>query len=149
MYEEAAKLVQEALEIHSQTLGKEHPSTIGDIARIGFLLQVQRKFDQAEPVLREVVDLRRKVQGKKHPDYAIALNNLALCLQALVGLVDHPQLFEINEIIQGKYRSAQRFLEESLAISKEVSGVENPLYAQTLNNLAGVQRAQVKVLRCH
>ena len=34
-------------------------------------------YDRAEPLYRQALEIRKKVLGEEHPDYATSLNNLA------------------------------------------------------------------------
>ena len=60
--------------------------------------------------------------GKKHPDYAHSLNNLAVVYLA-----------------EGNYAKAEPLFVEALAIDKQVLGEKHPDYAISLNNLAGCE----------
>ena len=65
------------------------------------------------------MEIRKKVLGSEHPDYATSLGNLALC----------------NSYI-GNYSEAIRLEKEAMEIRKKNFGTEHPDYAMSLNNLA-------------
>ena len=48
-------------------------------------------------------------------------------------------------MLQGKYDEAEPLYRESMAILKKVFGSEHPDVAQSLNNLAGLLKAQVSI----
>jgi CHAT domain-containing protein/tetratricopeptide (TPR) repeat protein len=76
-------------------------------------------FVKAEPLYIEAMEVVRSTRGDRHPDYALALNNLA----ALYG--------ELSE-----YQKAKSFYQTALAIRKLALGDSHPDYAMSLNNLA-------------
>jgi tetratricopeptide (TPR) repeat protein len=135
-YDEAEPLYQQSLAIkrkvcaihlvassrnHSyKVLGEEHPAVATSLNDLGRLLDTQGKCDEAEPLYRRSLAIRRKVcaihlvasscdhsckvLGEEHPDVAASLNNLAGLLCA-----------------QGKYDEAKHLLTQSLAIDRKVS----------------------------
>ncbi len=66
------------------------------------------------------VEIRKRILGEEHPDYASALSYLALATYAT-----------------GDYTEAIRLGSIALEIQKRVLGEENPDYAESLNNIAG------------
>jgi tetratricopeptide (TPR) repeat protein len=130
-----------------------------DLNNLAELLRVQGKYDEAEPLCRQSLAIRRKVcaihltassrdhsckvLGEEHPDVATSLNNLAVLLKT-----------------QGKYDEAEPLYRQSLAIDRKVSafmsvwlfhrtscqvyGDEHPDVAGDLNNLAELLKAQGK-----
>ena len=48
---------------------------------LGLLLQDQGKYDEAEPLLREALKVRRETLGDRHPDTLISINNLGMLLK--------------------------------------------------------------------
>ncbi len=67
----------------------------------------------------EALEIREKILGKEHRDYAQSLNNLA----------------RYNKDI-GNYTEAIRLVTEALEIREKVLGKDHPYYAQSLNDLA-------------
>ena len=68
----------QALEIKQS---KMHPDTAISLVNLASVYRKQGKFAQAEPLLREALEMRKKVQGEHHPDYAESLSSLAaICL---------------------------------------------------------------------
>jgi tetratricopeptide (TPR) repeat protein len=132
-------------------LGEEHPHVANSLHNLAGLLDAQGKYDEAEPLYRQSLAIRRKVcaihlaassrdhfckvLGEEHPDVAASLNNLAGLLYA-----------------QGKYDEAVPLYQQSLAIMRKVCAVhltassrdhsckvlgeEHPAVATSLNNLA-------------
>jgi tetratricopeptide (TPR) repeat protein len=43
----------------------------------GYYLNSQGRYEQAEPLLKEALEITKQVLGTKHPRYANSLNNLA------------------------------------------------------------------------
>jgi CHAT domain-containing protein/Tfp pilus assembly protein PilF len=78
----------------------------------------QGKHAEAEPLFRQVLEIRRRVQGEDHPDTATAYNNLAS------SLTD-----------QGKYAEAGRLLKQALAIRRRVLGADHLDTAHSDNEL--------------
>ena len=76
-------------------------------------------YAKAEPLLKEALEIRRKVLGREHPDTATSLNNLAELYQAM-----------------GDYAKAEPLFKEALEICQKVLGPEHPETAASLNNLA-------------
>lgn len=70
---------------------------------------------------RQRLETQRKAVGERHPDYATALNQLALLL-----------------IMHGDPDRAEPLLRESLTIRKDVLGERHPDYATNLSSLAGL-----------
>ncbi len=77
------------------------------------------QVDLAKKYLSEALAIRKDILGKKHPDYANSLNNLA----------------NLNWII-GNYNTALVLYKEALPIRKDVLGEKHPDYASLLSNLA-------------
>ncbi len=59
--------------------GEGTPFTLYTLA---YELQAQGKFDEAEPLYRELLEMSRETLGDRHPDTLECMNNLGLLLQA-------------------------------------------------------------------
>ncbi|MEM8640686.1 MAG: tetratricopeptide repeat protein [Cyanobacteria bacterium P01_G01_bin.54] len=91
------------------------------------LYRVQGKYEQAEPLFLQALEIRKKVLGEDHSDVALSLNNLAALYYG-----------------QGKYEQAEPLFLQALEIRKKVLGEDHSDIAITLNNLAELYRAQGK-----
>jgi len=76
-------------------------------------------YARAEPLYRQALEIRRKVLGEQHPDYAASLNNLAVLYESM-----------------DDYARAEPLYRQALEIRKTALGEAHPYYATSLNNLA-------------
>ena len=76
-------------------------------------------YNEALNIQKNVVEIRKKVLGDAHPDYAMALSNLAYYYDAL-----------------GNYSEAIRLATFAMEFCKNYFGEEHPTYAISLSNLA-------------
>jgi hypothetical protein len=49
-------------------LGKEHPDTLTRMNNLALVLGKQGKYEEAEAMHRQTLELREKVPGEEHPD---------------------------------------------------------------------------------
>jgi tetratricopeptide (TPR) repeat protein len=77
------------------------------------------QYDDAEPILKRVLELRQQSLGPEHPDTATSLNNLAMLYEK-----------------QGRHQEALPLLKQALNICERVMGPEHPDTIIGLNNLA-------------
>merc|ERR1711935_1024431 len=61
---------------HREILGCRHPSTLTSISNLGMLLVKKGKYEEAEPLCREVLQACRETLGNRHPHTLIAISNL-------------------------------------------------------------------------
>ncbi|MEL6556322.1 MAG: tetratricopeptide repeat protein [Cyanobacteria bacterium J06621_11] len=133
----------------------------------GFFLTEQGRYDEAEPLLQQAVEIRQTELGKHHPSTASSLNNLAL-LYVSQGRYDEaePLLQQAVEIrqtelgnrhldtasslfnlallykAQGRYVEAEPLYKQALEIRQTELGEHHPSTASSLNNLALLYKAQ-------
>ncbi len=88
-------------------------------AALAYLFAEDAQYDNAVMAQKKVVEIRKKVLGEEHTDYAAALNNLA----------------HYNSFL-GNYAEAVRLATRAIEIQKKVLGEEHPDYATLLSNLA-------------
>jgi tetratricopeptide (TPR) repeat protein len=81
--------------------------------------------ESAEPLLRKALTMRERDSGAKHPETAIAMNNLGNALLA-----------------QGKLVEAEQLLRGALSILEETLGKNDPRVTMGHSNLADVLRAK-------
>jgi CHAT domain-containing protein/tetratricopeptide (TPR) repeat protein len=87
------------------------------------LIQTYRegRYADALPLAKQVLAIREKALGPKHPDVATSLHNLAEVYRS-----------------QGRYSDADPLYKRSLSIWEKMLGPEHAGVAQTLGNLAGL-----------
>jgi tetratricopeptide (TPR) repeat protein/nucleoside phosphorylase len=127
------------------------------------------KYQEAEQMHRQTLELKEKVLGKEHPDTLDTMNNLALVLDnrgkyeeaehmhrlALEGSMkvlgkEHPDtLSSMNNLAivlnsQGKYEEAEQMHRQTLELKEKVLGREHSKTLDSINNLALVLRRQGK-----
>ncbi|MCT7965458.1 tetratricopeptide repeat protein [Laspinema sp. D1] len=93
--------------------------------QIGMALYDKGEYGKAEPLLKQALNILRKVLGDEHPDTATSLNNFA-------GLYHS----------QGRYAEAEPLYLQALNIRRKVLGDEHPDTAYSLNDLAGLYHSQ-------
>ena len=86
------------------------------------------RYEEAEPLFREALEIRRKALPAGHPDIAKSLNNLAMLLQK-----------------QNKLAEAEPLFREALEIYRKALPAGHPNIANCLNNLATLLQAQNKL----
>ena len=128
---------------------------------LGQLLWHTGRYCEAEPLMRETLEVTEAAFGKHHPTMAVCLSNLALLLQETNRNEDaEPMLrksLEITEAAVGKHHptvavclnnlalllqetnrneDAEPMLREALEITEATVGKHHPSVAACLNNLA-------------
>jgi tetratricopeptide (TPR) repeat protein len=83
------------------------------------LYNSQGRYDQAEPLYLQALELYKRLLGDNHPDVAMSLNNLALLYNS-----------------QGRYDQAEPLYLQALELYKRLLGDNHPDVAMSLNNLA-------------
>ena len=104
---------------------KENIEFTGSLNGLALLYDSQGRYNDAEPLLLQSLDIRKRQLSNDHPDVATSLNNLA-------------QLY----YSQGRYNDAEPLLLQSLDIRKRQLGNDHPHVAQSLNNLAQLYYSQ-------
>jgi CHAT domain-containing protein/tetratricopeptide (TPR) repeat protein len=82
----------------------------------------QGRYAEAVEIAARLATIYRELNGEQSPEYATALNNLAIMLGAA-----------------GELEKALPLAEQSLAMTKVLSGEQSADYATGLNNLANIQ----------
>jgi serine/threonine-protein kinase len=123
LYDKAATLLEQALEIRQRTLGQEHLEVAESLTNLGVVLKDKGDLEAAEPMLRRALAIRQKLLGEAHLAVALSLNDLGLVLRD-----------------KGKPDEAEQLHREALAMRRKLGGEEHPDVAQSLNNLALVLR---------
>jgi tetratricopeptide (TPR) repeat protein len=92
----------------------------GPLERQALGLLEKARYRQAQPLLEQVVQTRRKALGEDHPDTAAGYSNLASALQHL-----------------GRFKEADELYHRALGILRRAMGEEHPAVASCCNGLAG------------
>lgn len=100
-----------------------HPTTLNIENTLGLLLLRQGKFEEAEPIVREVLRKRRETLGVEHRDTLTSQNNLAGTLMK-----------------QKKYEESKTLFANTLETAKRILGEENAFTLRLMNNLSEVMR---------
>jgi tetratricopeptide (TPR) repeat protein len=94
---------------------------------IGECFRIGGKYEEAERMHRQTLELREKVLGEDHLDTLASMNNLASVLNS-----------------QGKYKEAEQMHQQTLQLNEKVLGKEHPSTLVSMNNLANVLDNQGK-----
>ena len=89
------------------------------------LLAKKGKYEEAEPLCREVLEVRRETLGNRHPHTLIAMGTLAVELHS-----------------QGKYDEAEPLFREVLEATRETLGNRHPDTLTSINNLGLLLKAK-------
>jgi Tfp pilus assembly protein PilF len=102
-------------------LGPEHPHTLTSLNNLAIDYLEQGRYDQAEALYTQTLEIRKRVLGLEHPDTLISMSNLADCYAH-----------------EGKFAQAEGLFIQTLEMRKRVLGPEHPVTAQTLYNVGSV-----------
>jgi tetratricopeptide (TPR) repeat protein len=134
-------------------------------------LASQGRYVEAEPLLRERVELAEKTYGPSHPLMGAALQGLAMMLRRQGRWAEAEALLrralDIHEVIprsesglsaalthdlaqvvadQGRYPEAEAMFVRALGVRQELAGPDDPSCGETMGALAGVLAAQGKLV---
>jgi tetratricopeptide (TPR) repeat protein len=87
-------------------LGNDHPDVALWLNELALLEYTQGRYDEAQSLYQQSLEIRRKVLGEDHPDVATSLSKLAALFKA-----------------QGKFDKAELLYRQSLTINYKVSTV--------------------------
>ena len=119
----AIEYLQKAIKLQREfNLELDLATTLNNLAR---LYKSQGRYEEAEPLYIQALEMRRKLLGEEHPYVAITLNNLARLYKS-----------------QGRYEEAEPLYLQALEMKRKLLGEEHPDIATTLNNLAKLYKSQ-------
>ena len=164
-------LAQEYLEkaIVLQTKFQKLEAKASSLNNLAELYESQGRYNDAEPLYLQSLDIRKRQLGNDHLDVAQSLNNLAELYESqgryndaeplyLLSLDirkrqlgnDHPDVASsLNNLAllyksQGKYNEAEPLYQQALALYQKHLGNDHPAVAQSFNNLALLYKSQGK-----
>jgi len=161
---EAEQLLRKSLEIQGDEVTPVAAATRNYLA---LTVQARGEYQEAAQLLREAVDINRRVGGADSPDFANSLHNLAgaemragdilgaeateredLALRRKILGNDHPDLgYSLNNLgwilLQtGELKEAESLLGEQLALIRRHFPPDNPRMVAPLDNWARVLQAK-------
>ena len=108
-----------------QTQFQQQDALANSLNNLALLYESQGRYNDAEPLYLQSLDIWKRQLGDDHPDVATSLNNLAELYRS-----------------QGRYNDAEPLYLQSLDIRKRQLGDDHPDVATSLNNLAELYRSQ-------
>lgn len=115
---------QRLLEVQA-AVGTKHADYASALIQLALLLIMHGDPTEAEPLLREALEIRRETLGERHPDYATCLSSLAGLLWA-----------------RGDLDAAEPLLRRALAIRSQVLGERHPKSIVSQNSLDQLLQAK-------
>jgi serine/threonine protein kinase/DNA-binding SARP family transcriptional activator len=119
LYQEAVPLEEKAYRSYLDSLGPEHPETLGTMTNLARSYRFSGRRDEALELQERALSLKRRVLPPNHPYLAIAMNNMAnLYLRA------------------GRRDEARKLYEEVLPLSRQALGPEHPVTLDIMSDMA-------------
>jgi tetratricopeptide (TPR) repeat protein len=115
------KNLVQAHRILLRALGQSHPWTAVAAHALGAFHLYLLRIKEAEPLLRDALEIRRKVQGDTHPDYAATLSAMAD--------------LRLN---QGRTKEAEPLARKALSLTRAALGERHPAVADDLTALSRI-----------
>lgn len=163
LYDEAARLDEEALTVRLQNLGPDHPEVAETLFALGALYRQQARYAEAASAHHRALEIREAVFGTEHPAVAESLNGLAQVhwylgnpalaeeyYRRALGIREvefGPDALEVaNSLVHlgwflervEKFDEAHRLLSRSLEIRTNKLGSDHFLIAENLDLLAQI-----------
>ncbi len=117
----------EALDIYRAAYG-EHPRVAGALGNAGVMLRDRARYDEARSLFTESLEMRRRLVGEAHTDYAIALLHL--------GVLDRAT---------GRLDESARLLQQAADIFTRRLGADHPRVSETAMALGATRLLQGRV----
>jgi serine/threonine protein kinase/tetratricopeptide (TPR) repeat protein len=155
---------ERARQIRRERLGEEHPETLYSMGNVAVVYHRQDRYDEAEALCVETLELSRRVLGEEHPQTLDAMNLLGhvymkqgrhdeaeqLLVKALESrrrVLGEEQLRLMNSLAivymnQGRYDEAEQLHVNVLEIQRRVLGEEHPETLISMYNVAAVYHRQ-------
>ena len=83
LYGMAIPLLEQALKIHVQVLGEEHPYTALSLNNLGYLYDGQGRLEEAKLLYKRALAICIRILGRDHPNTFVVLNNYVALLQKM------------------------------------------------------------------
>jgi tetratricopeptide (TPR) repeat protein len=116
---EAERSLRDALALQKRLFPGANDATARTLDELAWTIN-ERDLNEAVPMLQSAVAMERELWGNQpYPDYANALNDLAMLLRS-----------------KSEYTESERLLRESLAMQRRLLGDKHPNIAIGLTNLA-------------
>lgn len=122
-FDDAESHLKAAYDFRRETLGEEHEDTLdsaNELARVYFK-QGERRYNEANRLLRETLEICRRIISQDQPLILDVMSNLALVCKE-----------------QKKYDEARNLYEEVVEIRKDTIGEEHEDTLNSMNGLAGL-----------
>ena len=126
-WNEAEKILDEAIDERKKLLGPDHPATIDTMRGLAATYFEQGRWDEAEKLQVDVMDLRKAQLGPDHLDTLSVMHDLAS-----------------TYLNQGRWVEAEKLQVEVMNARKEKLGPEHPSTLITMDNLASTYLFQGK-----
>ncbi|KAH7139811.1 hypothetical protein B0J13DRAFT_638817 [Dactylonectria estremocensis] len=118
-WDEAEKLLVEAMKIRKAKLGADHPDTLISMANLASTYRNQGQWDKAEKLEVKVMEISKAKLGADHLDTLTSMGNLASTL-----------------LNQGRWDEAEKLLIEVMETRKAKLGANHPNTLISMSNLA-------------
>ncbi len=161
-YEIAEELYVEAIATLEEAGEGGSLAAVDNLAGLAELYIQMGQYEQSAPILREVLERRRRMLGPEDPAVAEAIEELGMSLfyqgkyeeaeplvqealelrRKILGSEPHPDLAEnmntLALVLQmlGRIDETQQLYEQALAMNRQLYGEKHPNIALALNNLA-------------
>lgn len=168
-YSRAEVIAQDAMSIHMERLGRQHPSTLASMSLLALTYHAQGRWKEAEELEVQVIEKSKTVFGMAHPETYRNMLNLAatyyqqerwaeaeeLYMQLMkasssVSGEKHP--FSLHNMIgavvvyhaHGRWGEAEALAERARDIGLKELGEEHPDTLMSMENLALIYNSQMR-----
>jgi serine/threonine protein kinase/Tfp pilus assembly protein PilF len=165
-YPRAEPYLRDALALRAR-LDDDPGDVANSLANLGSLLRDAARLDEAEPLLRKALEMRRAALGETHHETLVSLNKLALLLRLKGESAAARQMFEqyvaqaravlgeqhahvavgltnlgLTLFDDGEYAQAADYFRQALGLFSRARGETHPQVAEALLNLGAALRMQ-------